>query len=404
MVQHDKKTPEVYEGRAQSFVKHEVLKHYLLRCALIVGRHWPVITYIDGFSGPWNAQSDKLDDASFCIALEQLRKARSKLNIQLRCFFIEADAKAYAHLKQFAKSVSDAEVETRNCEFEAAIPDILEFVKAGGPKSFPFIFIDPKGWKGFAMKTIQPLLQLKPGEILVNFMTSHIKRFVVAPEALRHDEFEDLFGSSEYRNMPKELSAQEKEDWLVKLYMRNLQRSGNFSYVCAVMVLNPEKDATHFHLIYATRHIKGVEVFKEVEKKAMELQEHARAEAQQQLRERRTEQFEMFSAKTMHRNSHYDALRERYRKLAQSDVQTQLVNNGFLDYEAALMIALLHPLVWESDLKEWLTAWRAENKMRIDGLKGKERGPMSGRSHRLVWLEGVDKPRHASGPTMVGGR
>jgi hypothetical protein len=181
--------------------------------------------------------------------------------------------------------------------------------------------------------------------------------------------------------------------------MRNLQISGNFSYVCAVMVLNPEKDATHFHLIYATRHIKGVKVFKEVEKKAMEVQEQARAEAQQQLRERRSDQGELFSAKTMHRNSHYEALRERYRKLAQSDVQTLMIKKGFLEYETAFMVALLHPLVWESDLKEWIAAWQAEKKIRIDGLKGKARVPMSGESHRLVWLESINETRQVGDPT-----
>lgn len=35
-----------------------------------------------------------------------------------------------------------------------------------------------------------------------------------------------------------------------------------FGYECKALVLNPEIDKTHYHLIYATRDPTGVEVFK----------------------------------------------------------------------------------------------------------------------------------------------
>src|SRR4051812_27583299 len=57
-----------------------------------------------------------------------------------------------------------------------------------------------------------------------------------------------------------------------------------FGYAATAIVLDPEFDRTHFHLIYLTRNAKGIEVFKEAEKKAMEVQEAGRAEAQQRRR------------------------------------------------------------------------------------------------------------------------
>ena len=65
-----------YVGREQTLVKHFILQKYLSRFAPIVLSHWDSISYVDCFSGPWNAHTDDLRDTSFSIALEELRRAR----------------------------------------------------------------------------------------------------------------------------------------------------------------------------------------------------------------------------------------------------------------------------------------------------------------------------------------
>ena len=157
-----------YTGREQTLVKHFILRKYLERFAHIIGGHWDTITYVDCFAGPWSVRSEKLEDSSFHIALEELRKARAThrqrgREIRLRCFFIEKDVKAFQLLRAFADRTEDAQIETRNSELENAIGPIVRFVRAGGRGAFPFIFVDPTGWTGFGMKTIAPLLRLEPG-------------------------------------------------------------------------------------------------------------------------------------------------------------------------------------------------------------------------------------------------
>ena len=66
-----------------------------------------------------------------------MRKARQTLagrgkSLRVRCFFLEKDPVAYSKLKEFADSVSDAQLETRNTDLEGAIGDILKFVGQGG--------------------------------------------------------------------------------------------------------------------------------------------------------------------------------------------------------------------------------------------------------------------------------
>jgi three-Cys-motif partner protein len=123
-----------YTGREQTLVKHFILRKHLERFAHIIGAHWDTITYVDCFAGPWNVRSERLEDSSFHIALEQLRKARAThrqrgREIRLRCFFIEKDVKVFQLLRAFAERTEDAEIETRNSELEDAIDPIIRFGK-----------------------------------------------------------------------------------------------------------------------------------------------------------------------------------------------------------------------------------------------------------------------------------
>lgn len=231
-----------YTGREQTLVKHFILRKYLERFAHIIGSYWDAITYVDCFAGPWNVRSEKLEDSSFHIALEQLRKARDKYRqqgreVRMRCFFIERDPKAFPLLKDFADRIEDVEIETKNSEFEDAIGAIVRFVRAGGTKSFPFIFIDPTGWTGFGMKVIAPLLRLDPGEVLINLMTGHISRFVESPQEQAQHSFEDLFGSSAFKTKIEGLARTERLDALVEGYTDTVRHTGNFRYVCSAPVL-----------------------------------------------------------------------------------------------------------------------------------------------------------------------
>jgi three-Cys-motif partner protein len=195
----------LYEGRDQTKVKHFILREYLERFALIVGSFAKSITYIDCFSGPWNLRSQDFRDSSFAIAIDQLKRAKATLSengkdLSLRCMFLEKDAEAFARLETFISQVEDVEIRTKNDKLEGSIPDILSFVRDGGRGTFPFIFIDPTGWTGFAMDLIAPLLKLRPGEVLINFMTDYVRRFIDHPDQETRKSFADLFGTGDFKN------------------------------------------------------------------------------------------------------------------------------------------------------------------------------------------------------------
>jgi len=382
---------ELYIGREQTLVKHFILQKYLQRFAYIVGSHWNVLTYVDCFSGPWNERSDKFEDSSFAIALRELRNARDALakrgngEIQLRCFFLEKNPAAYAKLKEYAGGVDDAEVETRNATLEESVAEITDFVHRGGMKSFPFIFIDPTGWTGFNMKTIAPLLLLSPGEVLVNFMTGHIRRFLDSPDEQTQDSFDGLFGSGDFREKIAGMNHEDRDDAAVEEYTRNAKRVGRFDFGCNAIVLHPEKDRAHFDLIYLTRHRAGVKAFKEIEKQAMAVQEAARAEAHQRKRVSRTGQLDLLDSKILHDSTYYDSLRERYLAKTRTLVLRAMKANGRLSYDDAWTLALSEPMAWESDLKQWIKNWAQEGRLKLGGMLPRQRVPQLNKGNFLIW-------------------
>ncbi|HUJ44627.1 MAG TPA: three-Cys-motif partner protein TcmP [Opitutaceae bacterium] len=380
---------EVYRGREQTRVKHLILEKYLEAFARIVGFRWDTITYVDCFSGPWNIQSNDCRDASFAIALNELRKARGWLRqkgreLTIRCFFIEKDHDAYSQLANFCSDVADAEIAHRNLELEEAIPEILRFVSAGGNGNFPFFFLDPNGWTGFAMDVISPLLQKRPAEVLVNFMTGHIRRFIDAPQIQTKESFRRLFGKDSFRDVLAGLERSERDDAVVAEYAHQVRDVGGFQYVCPAIILNPTKDSTHFHLLYATRNAKGVEVFKDVEKTTMPVMERLRGEAHCRKRVRKTGQSELALGDALHDHTHYENLRARYLHQIRVELERRLHSGSSFPYDEAWDLMAEKPLVWEGDLKSWIAENNSKGVLRIEGLRDNERVPKRGCGHSLV--------------------
>lgn len=386
---------DLYTGREQTLVKHFMLRQYLRDFAHKIGHGWDTIVYVDCFSGPWQARSEDFADTSFSVAIGELRDARETLarsgrRLNLRCFFVEENRSAYERLQQFASKVDDIEIETYNGTLEESVESIVRFVRRSRSRPFPFIFVDPTGWTGFALDVISPLLRLSPGEVLINFMTGHIRRFIDSPDEPTKESFERLFGTPDFRSALKGLVGQDREDAAVQGYMEAVKAAGRFDYSSMAVVLHPEINRSHFHLIHLTRSPKGVEVFKAAEYKSMLEMEKVRARAQQRRRESRAGARELFPAEEVHNQAHFDDLRERYLGRARESLIAELQSTARLRYDHAWARCVAHPLVWHTDLKKWIADWRDQGLLLIEGMEPRQREPKLNRGNALVWRGGED--------------
>jgi three-Cys-motif partner protein len=379
------KEVDPYFEREQTRIKHLVLEKYLERFARIVGSHWERILYIDGFSGPWNTVSDDFKDSSFAIALRELRAARDtvrqihKKELRIQCVFLEKDPAAFEKLHSYATQQTDAEVTALNLPFEEAIPKLVQIAEASKKGRFPFILIDPKGWKGFSMELIAPLIRVRPCEVLVNFMTSHIQRFIEDERDGLKASFKRLFGDDSYEARIEGSEGQAREDAIVAAYADRLAAVGDYPYASTALVLHPTKDRTHYHLVYATRDIKGIEVFKDAERKALKLSESLRADAKRRRRESATGQVEMFGGQEVPETEYLARLQAHFEVQAETALISMAKARRDWDYDALYAAALRFPTVQEAFLKRWLHG-RAE----FVNL-GSDRAPKIRRGHRVCF-------------------
>lgn len=376
----------LYKGREQTLVKHELFGRYIQRFANIIASQWDSITYVDCFSGPWEEKSPNFSDTSFGIALKHLQDARDTVakiktgkHLKLRFFFVEKSQAAYDKLERLAAAHRGPHIEivTVKGEFEMAIPEIVKFVKAA-PNTFPFFFIDPTGWSGFAMERLEPIFALPRLEMMINLMTGHVRRFVKTDPSMPA-----LFGY-DIRPELKDLDGLDLEDAAVKGYMAELRRRGKFTYVVPAIILKPGENRTHFHIIYATRHQKGLEVFKEAERAAVGVMNEARAGVNVEKNEGAQGLLFAAAACAPQTVSQVEDLKARYVAVARERVRTLLQKLGSVPYDRAWEEAVQGtPLVWECDLKGWVKDWAANGELEIPTLQHRRKVPQRGENHVL---------------------
>ncbi len=115
----------------------------------------------------------------------------------------------------------------------------------------------------------------------------------------------------------------------------------------------------------------------------MKLMEPARAQAKLRKFEERTSQSEMFGGNETYGSRFYVTLRNRYLSRSKSKVLETLSMRKRVPYDSLWEMALANPLVFESDLKEWL---RSDPRITLSNL-GTGRAPKVGRSHLVSWSE-----------------
>ena len=256
---------KLYKGREQARFKHELLEAYLERLFMIVGQHQRTICYVDCFAGPWQAKGDDLEDTSIAVSLNIIRKCREgllKINhkVHFKALFVEKDPTAYAKLKDYLDGRDDEGVETHPLHGEF-IQLREEILSRCGNDSFTFFFVDPTGWKdAVELATLDPLLRRANSEFLINFMYDFLVR--THTQEPFSDDMKRIFG-----RVPdtKGMTTKAREDHLVRLYRENLKtivptRGGKPRTAC-VKVKKVLLDRTLYHLVYLTRHPKGIAEF-----------------------------------------------------------------------------------------------------------------------------------------------
>lgn len=367
--------PKEYEGREPTYLKHRVLTRYIVDWAHKQGsrsrfsktRLW----FVDCFAGPWASSSDELNDTSIAIGLTALQQAARTwklkgLTVDLGAIFVEKDRDAYERLKQFlGGDFTIIKTHPLHGEFGDKVEEINRLVD-GDPA---FLFVDPKGWKGAAMKFIAPLAEKPNRDVLINVMFNFVNRFKDAQhEFLRQQrqQIEEFFGLG-----TGEIPQRLKEEELFKLYRRQVQEKCRVEYAADLAIRHPTHDRTWFRLVLGSHHPKAIELFRDVEKKICG--ERA-AEVATEVRHRCDKQAELFE--------HSPEVDRRYRRfhdsgltLAPKYLMNLLIDGGPCPYDEVWPKLLQEFHITKSDAGRMVMKLRKEEYLVLRDLPSSARTP-----------------------------
>jgi three-Cys-motif partner protein len=344
-----------YAGREQTEAKHFILRRYLQALAFKV-LTFQDITYVDGFSGPWETKTENFSDSSFMIAISVLKDAqkqyfeRIRVRRKIQCFFSETDPEAFAQIEKavapFHKPAEGFEIKTYFGKFEDAVSEIQSFIDG----SFPLIFIDPTGWTGYPFDKIKPLFARPKCEVLINFMYAFIQRFVHSDDKETIDSLNPVLGGPGWRDrLDANLDPGPAAE---KLFRETLKSVGNFAFVVSTKIDKATTERPHFFITYGTKSLEGLKVFRQIEYDALRQHEKNRANAKERVREERTNTPDMFAGhQATVQEATIDEIVEEQMAAASADLLATLTKNGPRLFTSVLVALLQAYMLRETDVK-----------------------------------------------------
>lgn len=361
--------PASYRNREQTYVKHVFLDRYLERVALVTlaSGGWTDFAYIDGFSGPWQNKGEKSEDTSVSIALTKLALVSQALQkigkrTRTRALFIERSPSAYSELQALLSAFPQASARSINGEFHRHVDDVVGFIGS----AFSLTFIDPTGWN-IDLVALRTLLNGR-GEVLINFMYDFVNRQIDNPDANIQSQLTLTFGGDGWKQEIQGRIARgvPRETAILDVFMLRLKEIGQYRYVTYTSILKPLAERTYFHLVYATRHWRGLQEFRKVEEEAMEIQEQVRFDVKKNARAERTGIEDMFQESGESAGARRIAKR-REQNLERAHVEVAAFASAKRSFAAheAWAIALAIPLVTINDAKQLLVGLEKSGRVRF---------------------------------------
>jgi three-Cys-motif partner protein len=257
-------TSTVWPLDSHTRAKHEILRRYLEAWIPILAQYgFPEFLYIDGFAGPGRYEGG--ESGSPLIAIRAALARQSQISAKLTFHFIEekrARAQMLSESVQSLPKPNNFEYHVHSgVTFQQAFPQIhSDYVRRSKGLPPTFAFIDPFGWAGVSFTSIRQILSYPSCEVLITFMYEEINRFLALPE--QQQNFDDFFGTPEWRDSLRIVSPSERNRYLHDLYVEQLRSTAGAKFVRSFLMRN-HRDVVDYYLFFATNSVRGLQRMKE---------------------------------------------------------------------------------------------------------------------------------------------
>jgi three-Cys-motif partner protein len=368
--------PAEYQGREQSYLKHRVLKEYLLEWGIKLGSvarqgRSVRLCYVDCFAGPWEAKDASFADTSIALGLDALEAAVSTwrsqgFSIEVDAYFVEKDKDSFAALQQILACRTGT---VRTQALRGEFGEHVNTIRTRLGQDPAFIFVDPTGWKGAEIHRIAPLLaDGKMRDVLVNVMFNHINRFKDDPRQFLRKQMREFFGLED-RDMPSGLS----EEDLFVLYRKQIKLHCGIAYAADLSIPHPTMSRTKFRLVVGGKSSAVLEVFRRVEKNVIGREAAVvREQAARQAKEARTGQLSLLAAPPV-TDQHYESFHARALEQAPRDVLEYLVQRKSMTFGDLWPELLEVHHLTKTELAQAIWKMHERGEIRIENKQPRER-------------------------------
>lgn len=249
--------------------KHDLMQKYLGGWFPILGKWNGRIVFFDGFAGPGIYAAGEM--GSPLIAIETLLDHALFPRFTATEFlflFCEPEpdraAALRARLEEFATGrgglPKNVMYDVAQATFVEAAEDLTNEIEEQKKRLAPtFAFIDPFGFSGVPLDLIARLLNFDKCEVFFNFMYNFVNRFATAGNVDPH--LEAIFGTDEYLRAGDYGTADDRREFLLELYKRQLREVAGFPYVLRFDMYN-QKGHNTYSMFYGTRSLSGLKLMK----------------------------------------------------------------------------------------------------------------------------------------------
>ncbi|MFY9259407.1 MAG: three-Cys-motif partner protein TcmP [Gallionella sp.] len=276
---------ESYRGREHAFVKHELLKNYLEKLLFIMGMSGvKEVAYVDCFAGPYQDESENIQATSIAISLNILKKVQDSLRergrcVEIRAIYVEEKKSSYKRLNKYLEERPEDGIKAWSIhgDYSEHIDQILRLC---GERSFVFFFIDPLGWVDVGIPKMARLLSRPNSEFLINFMYDFLNRFVGKPEL--REQVSQLLGELTDGDFQRiQTDPKDRERFIVGKYREQIKKAmgEGKARTYSATIKDKDKNRTKYHLVYGTRHPKGIVEFAKTSEGAEFLQRLVRSQS-----------------------------------------------------------------------------------------------------------------------------
>jgi len=256
-------------------IKHALLAKYIdpwmaifFRVQSTRGKEQKVV-YFDGFcgSGTYYNDESKTDECpgSPLLVAEVANKYLDedpRRSVIIHC--VDRDAQCTEMLKKKLAVLNrhNQDWQVHNGEFDYIVHRVLNLFDQSDLRNQPlFFFIDPRGYSGYPMKTLERLLAYPRAELFINFMIYDIVRFW--EQELFEKDMIALFGTDKFKKVSACTTSEQKYAFFVNLYSSCLLEAGG-KYVMPFRINTPSQGTRpRYFLVHASKDIRALKTMKD---------------------------------------------------------------------------------------------------------------------------------------------